>query len=166
MLKDQYMKKRIINITLYMDIKSYEIAESKLHHPSIKKKLTNAQLTAYGDFIDTIASVIVTTGFKIKREYQSKKDYTYYIDFKGSDEIWEIRFRIADHNSRGNLDKINFNPVSYFRSIKIGEKEEFTSYTEAIKDVRIYLRRIKEAESTLLTSRKQEFRWIKSRRDM
>ena len=134
-------KNKVIDVTLYLREYPSEIAASRIHQPSIRRELqmTNTQISAYEDFLDTIASIISSHGFTIINEYQSKRSYAYYITFEvpNIQETWTIRFRIADHDSSGtfNPPKKNYTRPTIFRKITIGNGQEFTSYFQAIKAI-------------------------------
>lgn len=133
-------KNKIIDVTLYLREYPSEVAVSRIHQPSIRRELqmTNTQISAYEDFLDTIASIITNHGFRIINEYQSKRSYAYYMTFEVPDiqETWTIRFRIADHDSCGTFSSSrDSNRPTIFRKIIIGNGQEFTSYFQAIKAV-------------------------------
>lgn len=133
-------KNKVIDVTLYLREHPSEVAASRIHQPSIRKELqmTNTQISAYEDFLDTIASIITSHGFTITNEYQSKRSYAYYMTFEVPDiqETWTIRFRIADHDPSGTFSyPRNFNRPTIFRKITIGNGQEFTSYFQAIKAI-------------------------------
>ena len=133
-------KNKIIDVTLYLREYPSEVAASRIHQPSIRKELqmTNTQVSAYEDFLDTIASIITSHVFTITNEYQSKRIYAYYMTFEVPDiqETWTIRFRIADHDSSGTFSSHrNSSRPTIFRKITIGNDQEFTSYFQAIKAV-------------------------------
>ena len=132
-------RNRILDINIFLQIETSEIAADRIHHPSIRRqfKMTDSQLNAYEDFIDTVVSILESSGFTILDEYQSKKSYAYYITFEVPEllESWTIRFRIANHNQRTTETARGNNRPTIFRKITIGAGKEFASYMEAIRGI-------------------------------
>lgn len=80
-------------------------------------ELSQEQLSKYKNFVRTMASIIVNSGFEITEEYQSPKSYSYYLKFTpepyegilendvdrsiprktGTDFILDVKIRLSDH---------------------------------------------------------------------
>lgn len=132
---------RVMDIHIMVEsAEDNRLVASYIHPPSIRAeyKLSEIQLGAYEDFIDTVISIINHYGFEINKSYQSKKSYAYYVEFKVFDieeSNWLVRFRISAHNSSTFKDIQNVNYRTIFRKIMIGTDKEFTSYSQAIKGI-------------------------------
>lgn len=109
----------ILEIVFQMDIKGFDnVAASKVVHPkSVKKKylITEEELVAFNDLVESVCSVIYAHNFDVIGEGQSGKSYSYYIDFFPTDENgdrWDesirIKFRLSNHGNKGvNNRQIN-----------------------------------------------------------
>lgn len=80
-------------------------------------RLSPEQLSKYKNFVKTMASIIVNSGFEIVEEYQSNKSYSYYIKFvpelyegildadeehsiprkSNSEFVLDVKIRLSDH---------------------------------------------------------------------
>lgn len=107
-----------------------DIAASAVEHPkNVKKKYlwSDDELTAYNDLIETIIGIIRSHKFEILQSYQSKRSYSYYIDFlpTSGDEVIEIRFRIADHARRELSDEgiVTTDNAPIIKSFTLGSKK-------------------------------------------
>lgn len=115
-----YDAKYLIEITFNYDFNTSNIAASeRVKHPlNIKKKfkMSDSQLQTYNDLIDSMIAPLIKRKFIINNEYQSKRSYTYYIDFypvdrEGNryDESVRLLFRAADnviqHGEEGQLSE-------------------------------------------------------------
>ncbi len=113
-MKRRIKPKRWIEIVLYINPSlPQDMAAVELHHPSSRFKLTDEELLIYSDFVESMISPIYAHGFKIVKDYQSNKSYSYYIDFypvdkKGNllDKV-HIIFRLSEH-----VDKSKFHSSS------------------------------------------------------
>lgn len=110
-------------IELLQDIRTFQ--------PSIKKKLkmSDEAFGLYTNFIQSVIGVIRKNNLPIKKHYQSKKSYTYYIHVeqmvgaRNKEVKYHIIFRINNHIKR---------------SFKRGEDDEGRiDYTPVYKDIRI-----------------------------
>lgn len=119
------------------------IADSIVNHPkNVKKKYlwSDDELTAYNDLIETVLGLIKSHKFEILRNYQSKKSYSYYIDFlpnRGS-EVIEIRFRITDHSKRSLNDETAFSgSAPIIKSFVMGSKRysNLVDIYKAVKNI-------------------------------
>ena len=71
----------------------------------IEYQLSRKQFSAYVNFIKSVVSVIDKLGFDISDEYQSKKSYSYYVQFTPTpyigfeDQLLEldVKFRLSNH---------------------------------------------------------------------
>ena len=107
--------KYVIDVVLYLDSElesmSHLAASSRISHPkNVKKKLLldSQQFAEYSDLVESVVSIIAHFNFDIVDEKQSKKSYSYYVDFFPTDENgdrWDesvrIRFRISNHANEG-----------------------------------------------------------------
>lgn len=78
---------------------------AKTFQPSIRKelKISDEALALYTNFLNGVLEVICNYELNIKRQYQSKKSYTYYIEvdhYGHIDDVYvkyAIQFRINNH---------------------------------------------------------------------
>lgn len=98
----------VINMDDYIDdspIAAGQCMKAKTFQPSIRKmdKISDEALSMYTDFLNCVLQVIVRSGLKISKQYQSKKSYTYYIQVDHIGVVnntkikYEIIFRINNH---------------------------------------------------------------------
>lgn len=98
----------IIEVILNFEPKSIIESSDKVEHPdSISKKhrLTDDQLRNFNDLVESMTAPLYARKFVINNECQSKKSYTYYIDFTPVDrdgnvfdDQFRMLFRASDHN--------------------------------------------------------------------
>ena len=119
------------------------VAASIVNHPkNVKKKYlwSDDELTAYNDLIETVLGLIKSHKFEILRNYQSKKSYSYYIDFLPTrgNEVIEIRFRITDHSKRSLNDQTTFSDSApIIKSFVMGSKRysNLVDIYKAVKNI-------------------------------
>lgn len=66
-----------------------------------KHQLTDTELNQYKDFVTSAASTICDNGFKIISQKQSRRSYSYYIEFEPEKTLpveLHVTFRLSDHN--------------------------------------------------------------------
>lgn len=104
-----YDAKYIIEIVFnYEPDVSNVAASSRVNHPkNVKKRdrLSDEQLKIFNDLVDSMIAPLIKRRFRINKEYQSKKGYSYYVDFNPVnregvlfDESVRILFRASDHD--------------------------------------------------------------------
>lgn len=108
-------------------------ADTKIEWRNLRSELqlTDKQLTAYRDFINSAVSFIEKVGFRIVDEYQSDFSYSYYIEFEpityeGIDNPLagiNVKFRISDHI-----------PPKYVQHSRISEKSSGVIFKSFIVD--------------------------------
>jgi len=130
--------KHVINISVDVGHGEYISSTTKIHdRTNIKKKFryTDSELDAYDDFIVNMLNVLETYKFDIIREYQSKKSYTYYVEFYPTDHFnnrldkFLLVIRIGDHkmkSSRGSETIKSNNKV--IKSFWIGSTQYPSTY--------------------------------------
>lgn len=128
-----------IDITVNMHLSSQDISSADVLHPrNIKKRyrMTDTELEVYSNFIETVASCIVSRGFIIEGEYQSKKSYSYYLPFRDpdNDALYRFKIRVADHPTKGKVRPIGKHGqwIQIITSIVVGRTKEFTRYKPAL----------------------------------
>lgn len=98
----------LVNIDDYQEdtsIAANTDCTAKTFQPSIRKelKISNEALALYTNFLNGVLKVICNYELNIKRHYQSKKAYTYYIEVDHYGYIddayvkYDIQFRINNH---------------------------------------------------------------------
>ena len=111
----------IIDITMLVDFDLSSIAASDfvVHPQNVKKQylVSDDDLAEYSAMIEMIFNRISRMGFEILDHKQSKKSYSYYIDFLPKDKYgnyWDeavrIRFRISNHSNGADKFKAVFDP--------------------------------------------------------
>lgn len=160
--------KHTIEITLFVDPE--DIADvatsSRVRHPqSVKKRYlySDQQLADFNDLVDSVYSVIDHFDFDIVDEGQSKKSYSYYIDFFPTDQNsdrWDdsiqIKFRLSNHSNRGADNKSSNTsnrgqnkgrdesdkPMIYVKSFMLGSKQYPGQFAimQAVKKICISLK--------------------------
>lgn len=106
---DVYNSKYLIEIVFNYEVDTDKVAASeRVKHPmNIKKRdrLSDDQLKIFNDLVDSMIAPLVKRNFKINKEYQSKRGYSYYVDFnpvnrEGDpfEESVRILFRASDHD--------------------------------------------------------------------
>lgn len=147
-----------IEVEIQLDYERSPVAAGLMSHPkNIRKqnKLSEIKLAILDDIVTSTVSVIQSFGFQITRHRQSKKSYTYYIQFIPITDDGqpllpvEVLFRISgDHSSNTLKDNMTYSSV-IVKSVLIGDKEynDPSSVILAIQDICNHL---KEGDQSIL----------------
>lgn len=157
--------KNVIDITIHFDYENSDIAAGMfINHPSIRKKykISQAQLDELDEFIGNVLSMLYNFGFKIIGKGQSRKGYSYYIDFYPVDsegntlELWQIRFRISDHRQNTGKDRrtdriddmtVRSNKSHVLiKSFEIGQGRKFTTLSSAMLEMKRICESLRDGE--------------------
>ena len=109
----------------------------KRHNISKDYQISDIQLQAYNDLVSNILSIIRVNNFNVKRKYQSKSSYSFYIHVKPSfyegidTEPVEVIFRISDHPTKSDYKVTG----ALIHSVIINF-EEFTNGNKIIQKIR------------------------------
>lgn len=115
-MKKTVYQTKSIDITVFIDIVDKNdgiLSTSYVKHPtSINKnrRLGDLKLYILDDLVASLINSIKFHRFPIYGNYQSKKDYTYYVQFQPIDENGNklmpvsLKFRLASHSSSGMGD--------------------------------------------------------------
>lgn len=139
--------RRIPVVKKYIDIvldiydydEEYGVAASELlkdlrtFQPPIKKKLkmSDEAFGLYTNFIQSVIGIIQKNRIPIKKHYQSKKSYAYYIyveqlvGARNKEVKYQIIFRINNHINRsfkrGEMNDKNIKYTPVYKDIRIGD---------------------------------------------
>lgn len=97
-----------IDIVVSEELSSVAAGRLIEHPKSIarRKRLSEIKLTILNDVAASARSVVVSRGFTITKEYQSKKSYTYYfqfdVDAEGRTVPVGVKFRISTTSMHGD----------------------------------------------------------------
>ena len=135
---------------------------ARTFQPSIRKelKISDEALALYTNFINGVLKVICNYELNIKRHYQSKKAYTYYIEVDHYGYIdgvyvkYDIQFRINNHINptlirepkQGSSGQM---VVPVLKDIRIGAFES-TIYSKVIFYLNKVCKGIKEDDENIL----------------
>ena len=135
---------------------------AKTFQPSIRKelKISNEALALYTEFLNGVLKVICTYELNIKKHYQSKKSYTYYINVNHYGYVdgvyvkYDIQFRINNHINptlvrEPKHDNSGQIVVPVLKDIRIGAFES-TIYSRVMVYLNQVCKGIKEDDETVL----------------
>lgn len=135
---------------------------AKTFQPSIRKelKISDEALALYTNFLNGVLKVICNYELDIKRHYQSKKAYTYYIEvdhYGYIDDIYvkyDIQFRINNHINptlvrEPKQDSSGQMVVPVLKDIRIGAFES-TIYSRVMIYLNEVCKGIKEDDENML----------------
>lgn len=123
-------------------------------------QLTDEEYSIYLNFLRTVASIIVNSGFEITDEYQSPDSLSYYIQFtptfydgilendvdksiprrSGTDFVLDVKFRLSDHyvtgepNIADSLGRTKSHGVAFKEFVVAGFKHD--TINTVINDVK------------------------------
>lgn len=149
-----------LTFDIEVDVEYTQVAADTLvSHPisiSKKKKLKDVYVSILNEVSMSVLNTVVKNGFKIVRQGQSKKSYTFYLEYYPTNNenvvytSFAVIFRISDHDlTYDELDMIQSGNV-VIKSFNLG-KYKFKNYERVFPVVEDICNALKQGDTSVLT---------------